>query len=47
MYGETVRFMQFREMSVLVLQETLLGQKPKLFKPKRVVDVLTTLPGIS
>jgi len=39
--------MQFRESLLLVLQETLLGQNAELFKPKRVADVLTTLPGIS
>jgi len=39
--------MQFRESLFLVLQETLLGQNVELSKPKRVVDVLTTLPGIS
>jgi len=26
------------------LQETLLGQNAELFKPKRVVNVITTLP---
>jgi len=40
------RFMQFREMSVCSVTRNIAWENVELFKPRPVVDVLTTLTGI-